>query len=141
MNCVLLAALLTLVSGQQAQLTNAYVRIRQTSEKESRTPAQQKIDSQLLYAIYQMRGEAKMKGIPSEPIMLRKDKKGRVLVDIRSVIGPRLLSLVKKSGGTVLSKSQKDHSLIAFLPLGELERIARLKEVEFISQPSEAITH
>ena len=140
MNCVLLAALM-LVLGHQARPTYAYVRIRQTSEKESRTPAQQKIDSQLLYAIYQMRGEAKMKGVPSEPIMLRKDKKGRVLVDIRSVIGPRLLSLVKKRGGSVLSKSQKDHSLIAFLPLVELERIARLKEVEFISQPSEAITH
>jgi len=129
------------VSGHQAQPTRAYVCVWQVKEKEWRTPAQQKIDSQLLYAIYRMRGEAAAKGVPSEEIPLRKDRKSRVLVDIRSVISPKLLALVKKSGGNVLSKSQKDHSLIAYLPLDKLERIARLKEVEFISQPSEATTH
>jgi hypothetical protein len=111
----------------------------QTDEKDSRTPAQKKIDSQLLYAIYQSRGEAEAKGVPTEPIVLRKDNKDRVLVDIRSEVTRKLISQVKKSGGNILSNSPKDHSLIAYLPLNQLEKIAELQEVRFISQPSEAV--
>lgn len=113
----------------------------QTDEKDSRTPAQKKIDSQLLYAIYQMRGEAEAKGVPTEPIVLRKDSRDRVLVDIRSEVTRKLLSLVRKVNGTVLSTSHKDHSLIAYVPLNQLEKIAELKEVRFISQPPEAVTN
>ena len=121
---------------------SATIRSTQTpDEKESRTTAQQKIDSQLLYALYQMRGEAEVKGVPTEPIVLRKDRKGRVLIDIRSVVTRRLISLIKKSDGKILSSSQKDHSVIAYLPLSQLENIAELKEVRFISQPSEAVTN
>ena len=68
----------------------------QIDEKESRSPAQKKIDSQLLYAIYQMRGEAQAKGIPTEPIVLRRDSKNRVLVDIRSEVTRKLTSVLKK---------------------------------------------
>ena len=113
----------------------------QIDEKESRTPAQKKIDSQLLYAIYQMRGEAQAKGIPTEPIVLRRDSKNRVLVDIRSEVTRKLTSVLKKCGSNILSVSPKDHSVIAYVPLARIEKIAELKEVRFISQPSEAITN
>ena len=113
----------------------------QNDEKESRSPAQKKIDSQLLYAIYQMRGEAEAKRIPTEPIVLRRDKKNRVLVDIRSEVTRRLTSVLKTCGSNILSVSPKDHSVIAYVRLDRVERIAGLKEVRFISQPSEAITN
>ena len=113
----------------------------QIDEKETRSPAQKKIDSQLLYAIYQMRGEAQAKGIPTEPIILRRDPKNRVLVDIRSEVTRKLTSVLKKCGSNILSVSSKDHSVIAYVPLDRLEKIAELKEVRFISQPSEAITN
>ena len=113
----------------------------QNDEKDSRTPAQKKLDSQLLYAIYQMSGESGPKGVPTEPVVLRKDNKDRVLVDIRCEVTSKLISLVKKSVGNILSTSQKDHSLIAYVPLNQIEKIADLKEVRFISQPAEAVTH
>jgi hypothetical protein len=113
----------------------------QSNEKDSRTPAQQKIDSQLLYAIYQMRGEAEAKGIPTEPIILRRDNKDRVLVDIRSEVTKKLTSVIRKSGGHILSTSQKNHSVIAYVRLNQIEKIAELKEVRFISQPAEAVTN
>lgn len=113
----------------------------QVDEKESRTPAQKKIDSQLLYAIYQMRGEAKAKGVPTEPIVLRRDAKKRVLVDIRSEVTRKLTSLLKKTRSKVVSVSNNDHSVIAYVPLHQVERIAELKEVRFISQPAEAVTN
>lgn len=113
----------------------------QSNEKDSRTPAQRKIDSQLLYAIYQMRGEGEAKGIPTEPIVLRRDNKDRVLVDIRSDVTKKLISVIKKSGGNILSISQRNHSLVAYVPLKQLEKIAELKEVRFITQPAEAVTN
>src|ERR1700752_19605 len=54
-------------------------------EKEGRTPAQQKINSQLLYEIYRRRGEDKAKGIPPGPTDVRIDARGRALVDVRAV--------------------------------------------------------
>jgi len=113
----------------------------QIAEKESRTAAQKKIDSQLLYAIHQMRGDAEAKGVPTEPIVLRRDEQKRVLVDIRSEVTKKLTSLLKKTGSKIVSVTSKDHSVIAYVPLNQLERIAELKEVQFISQPAEAITN
>jgi len=140
----MLISLLAAVAVAASTPGRAFVRSplnQSQDEKESRTPAQKKLDSQLLYAIYQMRGEADAKGIPSEPIVLKKDNKDRVLVDIRSEVTRKLMSLVKRSGGHILSTSHKDHSVIAYVPLNQLERIAELKEVRFITEPSEAVTN
>lgn len=71
-----------------------------------------------------MRGEAESKGIPTEPIQLEKDDKGRVLVDIRAPVSRKTLAQVKKFGGTVVSSSDRYHSIIAYLPPGKLEALA-----------------
>lgn len=110
-------------------------------EKDQRTSEQQKIDSQLLYAIYQMRGEAEAKGVPTEPIPLEKDAKGRVLVDIRAPVTKKLLARIKKLSGTVLSSSDQYHSIIAYLPLGKLETLARSREVKFIAPKAQSMTN
>lgn len=110
-------------------------------EKDQRTPEQQKIDSQLLYAIYQMRGEAEAKGAPTDPIQLEKDDKGRVLVDIRVPVTKKILARIGKLGGTVVSKSEKYHSIIAYLPLGKLETLANSREVKFIAPKAQSINN
>lgn len=110
-------------------------------EKDQRTPEQQKIDSQLLYAIYQMRGEAEAKGVPTEPIPLEKDDKGRVLVDVRVPVTKKILARIEKLGGNVISSSDRDHSIIAYLPLGKVEALARFKEVKFIAPKAQSMTN
>lgn len=110
-------------------------------EKDQRTPEQQKIDSQLLHAIYQMRGEAEAKGVPTEPIPLEKDAKGRVLVDIRVPVTKKFRARIEKLGGTVVSTSDQYHSIIAYLPLGKLEQLARSREVKFIAPKAQAMTN
>jgi hypothetical protein len=110
-------------------------------EKEERTPEQQKIDSQLLYAIYQMRGEAKAKGVPTEPIPLEKDAKGRVLIDIRAPVSKKLLARIEKLGGQVVGSYKDYHSIIAYLSLGKIETLARSKEVKFIAPKAQAMTN
>jgi hypothetical protein len=88
-----------------------------------------------------MRGEGRAKGVPSEEIVLRKDDRGRVLVDIRATVTRKLLSVVKKSGSRIVSISEKYQSLVAYTPLDQLEPIAKLREVRFISQPSEPMNN
>lgn len=110
-------------------------------EKDQRTPEQQKIDSQLLYAIYQMRGEAEANGVPTEPIQLEKDRKGRVLVDIRTPVTKKIRARIEKLGGTIVSSSEQYHSIIVYLPLGNIEPLARSREVKFIAPKAQSMTN
>src|SRR3954466_4829366 len=60
------------------------------SEKEARTPAQRKINSQILYEIYRRRGAAGRKGVPPGPTGIAVDGRGRALVDVRAEVTPPL---------------------------------------------------
>jgi hypothetical protein len=57
---------------------------RGPSEKDARTPAQAKINSQILYEIYRDRGDAERKNVPSTPTGIDVDGRGRALVDVRA---------------------------------------------------------
>ena len=54
------------------------------AEKSRRTPVQQKIDSQLLYADKMRRGEPIAEGVATQRVVLDKDDQGRVSVDIKA---------------------------------------------------------
>ena len=109
-------------------------------EKEQRTPAQQKIDSQLLYEIYRARGEAERKGVPPGPTGVRIDRRGRALVELRAAPTTSLLKAIRGAHGQVLSFSTQYRSIIARVPLLEIEDLAARAGVEFIQPAPEAIT-
>jgi hypothetical protein len=110
------------------------------SEKERRTAAQQKIDSQILQEIYRKRGQAAEKQVPPESTLVRIDDKGRALVDIRVKVSTDVLNLVKRRGGTVVSTDAKYDSIIARVPLLQIERLASDTAVRAIVPAAEAIT-
>jgi hypothetical protein len=110
------------------------------SEKDARTAAQQKIDSRLLYEIYRKRGQAAEKNVPPGPTGVRLDGSDRALVDIRASVTPALIALVKKSGAAIVSSSTRYHSIIARVPLLQLERLAGDPAVRAISPAAEATT-
>lgn len=110
------------------------------AEKDARTPAQQKIESRLLYEIYRKRGEAAVKGVPPGPTGVRIDAHGRALVDIRAMVTPALIARVKKAGSTVLSASIQHHSIVARVPLLQLERLAGDRAVRAIAVAPEPVT-
>lgn len=107
--------------------------------KRARTPAQKKIDTQLLYALKQKRGETR--GVPTAPVELALDERGRTLVDITAVVTPRLVSKVARLGAEVVSSSARYHTIRARLALERLEAVAGLKEVRYISPAAPAATH
>jgi hypothetical protein len=129
--CVLLFALLT--SEQQIPQP-------ELSEKAARTPAQQKINSQLLYEIYRRRGDAERKRVPPEPTGVRVDAGGLTLVDVRTDQTAALQRLIVRAGGTVLSTSARDRSVIARVPVLTLETLAANPAVRFIEPAAEATT-
>ena len=108
-------------------------------EKASRTPAQKKIDSQLLYALKQKRGETR--GVPTERINIELDQKGRALVDITARVSPQVTSRIRKLGGIVISEDARYHTIRASLALEKLEALATLKDVSFIAPPAQAMNN
>src|SRR4029453_18769304 len=98
----------------------------------ARTPAQQKIDSQILQEIYRKRGQAAQKEVPPEPSLVRIDDRGRALVDIRAKVTPDRVNLIKKRKGVIVSTSAKYDSIVARVPLLEIERLASAPSVRAI---------
>jgi hypothetical protein len=117
-------------------LSNEQIPIK---EKELRNEAQQKIDSQLLIAIEQMRGRSS--ATPTEEVKLRRDAKNRVLVDIRVAVSKKILATLKSRGAKVISTSSRDHSIVAYVGLNTIESLAELTEVKFIMPAAEAVTN
>lgn len=110
-------------------------------EKEARTTAQRKINSQLLYEIYRRRGVADQKGIPPGPTDVRIDKAGRALVDVRAEVTSAVEKKIRDLGGVLVSKSDRDQSIIARIPILNLERLAGDPTVTAIEPAAEAITN
>jgi hypothetical protein len=108
------------------------------SEKESRTPAQKKIDSQLLYELYRVRGQAKEKGVPEGATGVRLDQQHRALVDVRAEVSAGLEQQVRSLGGTILSVSAPYRSIVGWIPLTQLERLAADPAVHAIVPAAEA---
>ena len=111
------------------------------SEKEARTAAQGKINSQILYEIYRRRGNAVRKGVPPGPTGVDVDARGRALVDVRAEVTPALQKTIRSLGGVILSSSPAYHSIIARVPLLRLERLAGGSAVRFIEPMARATTH
>jgi hypothetical protein len=87
--------------------------------------AQQKISPRVLSAIYHRRGDVKGKAIATasqQPIQV--DRHGRALVDVRAAVRPELEKKIRALGGIVVSSSSTYDSIVGWMPLQTLERLA-----------------
>ena len=110
-------------------------------EKRTRTPAQRKIDSQLLYALYREQGLADAKGVPAGELLVKFDEKGRAIITIRARVTKGVLAKVKSLGGEIISSNARYNDIRAYLPLSKLEELAALKDVRAIMPAEEATTN
>ena len=108
------------------------------AEKESRSPAQQKIDSQLLYAIKLRRGESIAAGVQTLAVEVGADEAGLVTVDITAIVDEQLVKELAGMGIEVLSVFPQYHTLRAVASLEQLETIAGFPQVRFIEPKQEA---
>lgn len=104
-------------------------------EKESRTPAQKKMGSQLLQAVREYRGEQMAANVQLEPANVSTDNRGLVKVDISAKVNDALLARIKALGGQIIFPSKEYGSIRASVPFEVAEKIAADPDVKFI-QPA-----
>jgi len=109
-------------------------------EKDARTPAQRKINSQLLYEIYRHRKEGLPPGVPAGETRVKIDAKQRALVDVRATLTSALTIKLRTLGATIVSTSATYRSTIAWIPLSALERLAADPAVLAIEPAPDAAT-
>ncbi len=102
------------------------------NEKASRTPAQNKVDSQLLYANQQRGGTEKANAVRSLQVNVGMDSEGGVLVDVDGTVSLSLLKQITKLGGEVVNSFPQYNTLRARLPLEAIESLAANPAVRFI---------
>jgi hypothetical protein len=110
-------------------------------EKASRTPAQRKIGSRLLYASKIHRGVGIARVIPTLRTSVEVATDGTTLVDLRADVTTAVLDEIEALGGTVIHSSPAYRSVRARLALEGVETLAGLPEVQSIRPAARAITH
>ena len=125
-------------AGQQS-INAAVMQQIQTleDEKGSRTPAQKKIDSQLLYATKMERAQPIASGVSALQVDVGASEQGRVVVDISASVDDKLLQFLARSGAVVLVSTPEYRSVRAEVSLDRLEDIAGSDSVYFIQPKME----
>jgi hypothetical protein len=111
------------------------------AEKSRRTPIQQKIDSQLLYADKMRRGEPIAEGVATQRVVLDKDDQGRVSVDIKADVTDSLLQYIGTLGGKVINDFPKYQAIRANVPLSNIEVLAARTDVKFVEPAIHAMNN
>ena len=116
------------------------IRILQ-EEKAARTPAQRKIDSQLVHALRKKRFGLVAPGLTSLKVDLEIEADGRVLVDLRAKVTPELLEFIERNGGKVVNSFERDNAVRAQVPLDRIEGLAARPEVRSLRPADRAATN
>jgi subtilisin family serine protease len=110
-------------------------------EKAARTPAQRKIDSNLLLELKLRRGEPLRQAVPELQTGIAVDAEGKTVVDITAEVTQGVLDAIVALGGEVISSFPQYDAIRARLPLDRLEALARLPQVRSIRPEEQAMTH
>lgn len=105
-------------------------------EKQSRTPAQQKMDTSLLMLMKQQRGES----VPFVPRGVEVANDGTVVVDIRCPVTDKMTEAIEAMGGEVLSRHPRYDTVRASVPVLQLETLASKSVVRAIRHPIPWVT-
>lgn len=122
------------ISQQAARQIDALMR-----EKLSRTPAQRKIDSQLIFENKKQKRQSIADGTDTLETGIKLDKQGKVLVDIKVSSSKLVEPVLAKLGADVTSLFPKDIS--ARVPLNAIEDLAANPEVIYIMPAAEYMTN
>jgi len=107
-------------------------------EKSSWTPAQRKLESHLIHALKQSRGQSFAPEARNLELDVKIQTDGRVLVDINANVTPELLALVRQRGGEVINSFPQFRAVRALIPVAQLETLASSGDVASIRRADEA---
>lgn len=104
-------------------------------DKNARTAVQRKMDTNLICAAHPPHSSE------FRQPKLRTDSQGRILIDIRTTATDDLLLLIRSLGGRIVSESPTHKTILAYIPLEVLEKIAESQDVFFMMPAAEATTN
>ena len=111
------------------------------NEKASWTPIQAKMDSELIHASKNRRGQPFATAAPNLRLDVETQPDGRVLVDITANVSSGLLALIQQGGGQVIASFPQFRAVRALITLDQLESLAGSGDVVFIQRAVRAITN
>ena len=94
------------------------------SGRDARTAAERKINPRVLVEVQRRRGDVRPTAIPVSNGRVHVDRHGRALVDVRAHVRPELQKKMRALGGVVLSTSARYDSIVGWMPLLTIERLA-----------------
>jgi hypothetical protein len=109
-------------------------------DKQSRTAAQKKISSKLIYTARMLQGLPAAPDVPSLETGIDVDADGNVLVDITADVTDSFVAQLKEQGATIYGSRPAYRSVRALVPAARLESIASSPNVIFIVPKQEAMT-
>ena len=109
-------------------------------EKQARTPSERKIDSRLLQAVREKRGQKMAIGVDLEPVNVNADEDGYLKVDIDGTINNELIRKIESVGGSIIYPSPQYHTARVLINLSMVETMAAFTEVSFIKPAAIAAT-
>lgn len=109
------------------------------NEKNNRSATERKIDSRLLQAIRENRGQQMVQGLTLERANVDADAFGLLKVDISGNITDAFLSKISTLGGKIIYASPQYHTVRASVNLKSVETIAGYAETKFIEPAVKAI--
>src|SRR5262249_23156722 len=108
-------------------------------EKGSRTGAQQKMDSQLIYELRMQRGGLIAEGVQTLVTDLPYDG-GELVLDLKATVSDALLDQLKAYGANIVDPVPEQNSVRIKAPLDKVEAIAALPDVVFVGLRQDAMT-
>src|SRR4051812_20793359 len=111
------------------------------TEKASRTPAQLKMDSQLVYAAKMARGEPIASNVATLRVTFSDVNDQGVVLDVRADVSDTLLDQMRQLGAAVLDASPIYRNIRIRVGVGQIEAIAGLPDVTYVQPKQEAITY
>jgi hypothetical protein len=109
-------------------------------EKDARTPAQKKMDSQLIYAARKLASGVASAAAPAMEVDAKITADGRVLVDITATVNDDLLGVIRRVGGQITSSVPRYDAIRALVPVAQIEGLAGRDDVRFVARAYEATT-
>lgn len=111
------------------------------TEKASRTPAQQKMDSRLVHLVKKQRGEGLGAGLANFEARVKPSADGYETVDVTADVSDALIADLQAAGGTIISSVPRFRAIRVRLPLAQAEVFAARPDVRFLKPAAQAMTH
>jgi Subtilase family len=109
-------------------------------EKETRTGAQQKMDSQLIYELKMRRGAMIAKGIRTLETDLSYNDQDKVILDLKAKVSDTLLNRLKTYGADVVNSVPEHNSVRVQVAMDQIEAIAEMPDVIYVQPKQDAMT-